>query len=74
VPQAALCKVHHREQLGPVVLIPIDEWAESLIDVFIDDLSLPVSLCVVSRRELDFDAQYRIELVPEVRYKLRASI
>lgn len=48
--ERSVCKVHYRERFRPVVLIVVNEGAESLVDILVHNFSLAIGLWVKCRR------------------------
>jgi len=61
-----LCIVYYRQQFQPVILVVINEGAESLVEVLVHNLGLAVSLRVECSKKLNLNFKNVAEFVPKV--------
>ena len=55
--ESELSVVHHRDQLGPVVLVMVHERPKTMVDILVHDFCLSVCLRVERCRQFNFNAQ-----------------
>ena len=72
--ESKLSVVHHRDQLGPVVLVIVHERPKTIVDILVYDFCLSVCLRIERYRQFNLNAQDTAYFGPERGDELRAAV